>query len=208
MRQVRESEPPRPSTNRPGLDRDLETVVLKCLEKEPSRRYSSADALADDLDAVAQWRADPGAAGRSGRAALVRCRRNPAVSGLTAAVAASLLIGIIAFDILRGASVATSTCGAARARAGDQGGEKTWRVSLPAAWRVPSARSPTRYSRIPEVRALWELAAMGTDSVRLEFLNEATRGPITLTQLCARSEPALIAAVGLDPARASGRHAC
>ena len=39
LRQARESEPPRPSTIRPGLDRDLETVVLKCLEKEPGRRY-------------------------------------------------------------------------------------------------------------------------------------------------------------------------
>ena len=50
LRQARESEPPRPSSIRPGLDRDLETVVLKCLEKEPARRYASAEALADDLD--------------------------------------------------------------------------------------------------------------------------------------------------------------
>src|SRR5437764_2916107 len=50
LRQARESEPPRPSSIRPGLDKDLETVLLKCLDKEPSRRYSSAEALADDLN--------------------------------------------------------------------------------------------------------------------------------------------------------------
>ena len=49
LRQARETDPPRPSSIRPDLDRDLETVVLKCLEKEPDRRYPSAESLAADL---------------------------------------------------------------------------------------------------------------------------------------------------------------
>jgi serine/threonine-protein kinase len=43
------AEPPRPGKLRRGLPRDLEVIVLKCLDKEPSRRYPSAEALADDL---------------------------------------------------------------------------------------------------------------------------------------------------------------
>ncbi|MGE0709118.1 MAG: protein kinase [Planctomycetota bacterium] len=41
--------PPSPRGLRPELDRDLETIVLTCLEKEPEARYETAQALADDL---------------------------------------------------------------------------------------------------------------------------------------------------------------
>ncbi len=47
--QVLDRDPERPRSIEPLVDRDLETIALKCLEKEPSRRYDSAAALADDL---------------------------------------------------------------------------------------------------------------------------------------------------------------
>jgi WD40 repeat protein len=50
VRQVLEKEPRRPSVLKPGIDRDLETICLKCLEKDPGRRYGSAEALGAELE--------------------------------------------------------------------------------------------------------------------------------------------------------------
>jgi serine/threonine protein kinase len=49
MAQVREQEPPRPRSLDPRIPRDLETIVLKAVEKEPKRRYQSAEDFSDDL---------------------------------------------------------------------------------------------------------------------------------------------------------------
>jgi tRNA A-37 threonylcarbamoyl transferase component Bud32 len=56
LRLVAGEEPKSPRTINATISRDLEAVCLKCLEKEPARRYPSAEALADDLQRVADGR--------------------------------------------------------------------------------------------------------------------------------------------------------
>lgn len=49
LEQVRTAEPAAPAKLQPGLALDIETIVLKCLQKDPQRRYTEAEALAEDL---------------------------------------------------------------------------------------------------------------------------------------------------------------
>ncbi|MEL6106585.1 MAG: serine/threonine-protein kinase [Planctomycetota bacterium] len=68
---VIEQDPRPPRSLRPSLDRDLEMIVIRCLQKPIDLRYGSAKALADDLDA---FLSDEAVSARSGRFAQVAAR--------------------------------------------------------------------------------------------------------------------------------------
>ena len=91
-RQVIHDEPVPPSRLNAKVPRDLETICLKCLSKEPQRRYASAAALADDLSRFRRGPADPGPARGLGRAFLALVPANPTVAALL--VTALALVGL------------------------------------------------------------------------------------------------------------------
>jgi len=91
--QAATEEPLPPRTLQPKIPLDLQTICLKCLDKDPRKRYASACALADDLE---RFRAGKPIQAR--RVSPVEktwrwCRRNPAVAALIVAIAVVLLAG-------------------------------------------------------------------------------------------------------------------
>jgi serine/threonine protein kinase len=95
LRQLSESEPTRPRNLDPTIPRDLETIVLKAIAPEPTHRYPTARALADDLRSFNEDRPI-----RARRLSLTErivlwSRRNRAIAALTAIAAAALVLAAI-----------------------------------------------------------------------------------------------------------------
>jgi len=93
--QVLGDEPVPPRRLNPSVPRDLETICLKCLEKEPARRYRSAAALGEDLRRLLA--AEPITARPAGPAERLWrwCQRNPLVAALAGGIALTMVLGTV-----------------------------------------------------------------------------------------------------------------
>lgn len=99
VRRIAEEPPPRPSARNPALRGDLETIILKAIEKSPDRRYQSAGELADDIRRHLEER--PVLARRPSPSYLVgkflRRHRAPLLSATGAVGVGAIVVGAVVF---------------------------------------------------------------------------------------------------------------
>jgi WD40 repeat protein/tRNA A-37 threonylcarbamoyl transferase component Bud32 len=101
MMQVADREPPPPRSHNADLAPDLQTICLKCLEKDPARRYASAEAFADDLERWLTGEPIHARSATSWERTTKWIKRRPAVAallGVSIVSAAALLIGGLVFN--------------------------------------------------------------------------------------------------------------
>jgi len=94
--QVLQAEPVSPRLLNPSIPRDLETITLKCLEKEPSRRYQTAQELADELGRVLRHEPIQARPVYAPEKFWRWCRRKPALAGAVGFAIIAMVTGLVA----------------------------------------------------------------------------------------------------------------
>ncbi len=169
-----EPRPPRRLNNKIPLD--LETIALKCMAKDPARRYPSAAELSADLRRHLTGQPIHARPVSTAERLLRWSRRNPLVAGLSAAVIVTLLVGIVvssffaarAFRAASQALIAKSNALVEKARANDKAAEALVEKGR-ADSKAHEARRNLYFSHMNLVQAAWEDARVGRV---LELLGE------------------------------------
>ena len=123
VERVQHEEPPRPRKLDPHIPRDLETIVLKAIAKEPGRRYATATAMAEDLRRFLADRPVEARRAAAWERVWRWVRRNPGLAVSTAS-AAVLLVVIAAGSVAWTARLGTELRRTTDARAGGAGREE------------------------------------------------------------------------------------
>jgi tRNA A-37 threonylcarbamoyl transferase component Bud32 len=207
LEQVRTREPVPPRRLRPAVPRDLETVCLKCLRKEPEARYASAQELADDLGRF--LRGEPVLARPlSWPVHLVKwARRRPAVAALLLTLLVLFAAGgweVLSRRLQADADrIAKADADLKRAQEKEQA-EKELREKLEdqlaEGWLRPVGDDSEPMKR-SERDVFWDMACSSSDRVRLRFIEKGLETPETAVRLSRRPEEVAHAAVGLNRAR-------
>jgi WD40 repeat protein/serine/threonine protein kinase len=126
LEQVRSQEPVPPRRLQPSVPHDLQTICLKCLQKDPRRRYATAAALAEDLDRFLAGRPILARPATLLEQAWKRARRRPTEATLVSAIAATAILGftLVVWQWRRAETKAAAEA-AANLRA-----QQAWRLSL------------------------------------------------------------------------------
>jgi len=125
LKQVENTEPNAPRLLNPRIPRDLETICLKCLQKEPGKRYSSAQELARELG---RFLCDESIhAHPVGRPEKIWrwCRRKPAIAGMAAGIVLLALIGVAGWLVAKEKSAAAARAMVAKVKADEDAARET-----------------------------------------------------------------------------------
>jgi len=100
FKRVVDEAPLPPRRHNPKVARDLEIICLKCLEKDPARRYATAEALANDLESFAAGHPIQGRRPGVTYRTVHWMKRNPVGSGLIASLCAGLIIAVALLKVV------------------------------------------------------------------------------------------------------------
>ncbi len=175
LMQVIHQEPVAPRQLNATVDKDLETICLKCLQKEPAQRYESAQAFKDELDLFLNGQPIRARAISSTARAWRWCRRNPVVASLISLAVVLLIVGTVVslyFAIKANIQASAATINLRRAQIQEQAARRSEAQAVIDKVRATdgeaSARKSLYFANVDLARQLLEAGDVNQATLLLE----------------------------------------